>query len=106
MLSKEEIEGFGVNALDNLDIKMDCVIVAVAHDAFKKMKLEDLARIMNDKSVLVDVRDVFDGEKAEEMGIWYKGLRGFMFEILDESIDILMIRGPAQCSESYDLFWA
>ena len=37
LLSKEEIEGFGVNALDNLDvkIKMDGVIVAVAHDEFK-----------------------------------------------------------------------
>ncbi|MGB3459318.1 MAG: UDP binding domain-containing protein [Halobacteriota archaeon] len=36
LLSKEEIEGFGVKALDNLDveIKMDGVIVAVAHDEF------------------------------------------------------------------------
>ena len=36
LLSKEEIEGFGVNALDNLDVKlkMDGVIVAVAHDEF------------------------------------------------------------------------
>ena len=38
LLSKEEIEGFGVNALDNLDVKlkMDGVIVAVAHDEFKR----------------------------------------------------------------------
>ena len=37
LLSKEEIEGFGVKALDNLDVKlkMDGVIVAVAHDEFK-----------------------------------------------------------------------
>ena len=36
LLSKEEIEGFGVKALDNLDVKlkMDGVIVAVAHDEF------------------------------------------------------------------------
>jgi UDP-N-acetyl-D-mannosaminuronate dehydrogenase len=34
-LSKEEIEGFGVKALDSLNVKMDCVIVAVAHDEFK-----------------------------------------------------------------------
>ncbi|NOR77013.1 MAG: hypothetical protein GQ523_00960 [Methanophagales archaeon] len=34
LLSKEEIEGFGVKALDNLDVKIDCVIVAVAHDEF------------------------------------------------------------------------
>jgi len=38
LLSKEEIKGFGVKALDILDvkIKMDGVIVAVAHDEFKK----------------------------------------------------------------------
>ena len=38
LLSKEEIENFGVNALDNLDVKvkMDGVIVAVAHDEFKR----------------------------------------------------------------------
>jgi len=35
LLSKEEIKGFGVKALDNLDVKIDCVIVAVAHDEFK-----------------------------------------------------------------------
>ena len=36
LLSKEEIEGFGVTALDNLyvKLKMDGVIVAVAHDEF------------------------------------------------------------------------
>ena len=34
LLSKEEISGFGVNAFDNRDMKMDCVIVAVAHDEF------------------------------------------------------------------------
>jgi len=35
LLSREEIEGFDVKALDNLDMKIDCVIVAVAHDEFK-----------------------------------------------------------------------
>ena len=35
LLSKEEIEAFGVNALDDFNVIMDCVIVAVAHDEFK-----------------------------------------------------------------------
>ncbi len=57
LLSKEEIEGFGVNALDILDveIKMDGVIVAVAHDEFGMMKLEDLIGKMNSKPVLSDL---------------------------------------------------
>jgi len=66
LLSKEEIEGFGVKALDNLDVKIDCVIVAVAHDEFKKMGLEDIGKFMNDKPIIVDVRGMFDGE-AEKL---------------------------------------
>ena len=68
LLSKEEIEGFGVNALDNLDVKlkMDGVIVAVAHDEFKKMKLGDIKKFMNDKPVMIDVRGMFEGEEGKE----------------------------------------
>jgi len=74
LLSKEGIEAFGVKALDNLDVKVDCVIVAVAHDEFKKMKLEDLTGMMNDKPVLIDVRGMFDGEEAKKKGFYYKNL--------------------------------
>ena len=76
LLSKEEIEGFGVNALDNLDvkIKMDGVIVAVAHDEFKKMGLEDIGKFMNDKPIIVDVRGLFDGEEAKKKGFYYRRL--------------------------------
>ena len=35
LLSKEEIEAFGVKALNDFNVIMDCVIVAVAHDEFK-----------------------------------------------------------------------
>ncbi|NAS89373.1 hypothetical protein C4E24_06515 [ANME-1 cluster archaeon AG-394-G21] len=48
LLSREEIERFGVKVLDKLDVKVDCVIVTVAHNEFKKMTLEDLARIDNE----------------------------------------------------------
>jgi UDPglucose 6-dehydrogenase/UDP-N-acetyl-D-galactosamine dehydrogenase len=74
LLSREEIEKFGIRALDNLDVKMDCVIVAVAHNEFKKMKLEDVKKFMNDKPVLIDVRGMFDGEEAKRKGLYYKTL--------------------------------
>jgi len=66
LLSKEEIDGFGVKALDNLDvqIKMDGVILAVAHDEFKMMKLENVKKFMNDKPIIVDVRGMFKEEDA------------------------------------------
>jgi UDPglucose 6-dehydrogenase/UDP-N-acetyl-D-galactosamine dehydrogenase len=76
LLSREEIDGFGVNALDNLDVKlkMDGVIVAVGHEEFKKMKLEDVKKFMNDAPVLIDVRGRFNEEKAKNKGFYYKTL--------------------------------
>jgi UDPglucose 6-dehydrogenase/UDP-N-acetyl-D-galactosamine dehydrogenase len=78
LLRREEIEQFGVKALNELNVKnekMDCVIVAVAHDEFKKMKLDDIKKFMNDKPVLIDVRGMFDGEgAAKEEGFYYKRL--------------------------------
>ncbi len=76
LLSKEELKGFGVNALDKLDvkIKMDGVIVAVAHDEFKKMGFEDIGKFMNDAPVLIDVRGTFNEEKANNKGFYYRGL--------------------------------
>ena len=72
LLSGEEIEAFGVKALDDLNIKVDCVIVAVAHAAFKKMTLEDVKEFMNDAPVLVDVRGMFDAEEAKKKGFCYR----------------------------------
>ena len=74
LLSREEIERFGIKALGNLDVKVDGVIVAVAHDEFKKMKLGEIKKFMNAKPVLIDVRGMFDGEAAKGKGFYYRGL--------------------------------
>ena len=86
LLSKEEIERFGVKALDfsfstgflfskkKKCVKADCVIVAVAHEEFKKIKLEDVSKFMNNKPIIVDVRGMFDKEEAKKKGFYYRGL--------------------------------
>nr|QNO57278.1 UDP-N-acetyl-D-mannosamine dehydrogenase [Methanosarcinales archaeon ANME-1 ERB7] len=74
LLTKEEIEGFGVKARDNLNAKVDCVITAVGHDEFRRRGLEDLIGRMNSKPVLIDVRGLFDGEETKRKGIYYKEL--------------------------------
>ncbi len=74
LLTKAEIEGFDVKALEELHMKMDGVVVTVAHDEFKKMTLEDIWKFLSDKPVLIDVRKIFDGEKALEEGFYYKTL--------------------------------
>ena len=82
LLSKEEIEDFGVKALDfsfstgflfskKKKCEVDCIIVAVAHDEFKQMELEDLKRMMKGIPVLIDVRGIFDGEEAKRKGFYY-----------------------------------
>ena len=71
LLSKEEIEAFGVKSSANLCVKVDCVIVAVAHDEFKKMKLDDIRKFMNDKPIIVDVCGMFDEEEAKRKGFYY-----------------------------------
>ena len=51
---------------------MDCVIVAVAHEGFKKIKLKDMKELMNNAPVLIDVRGMFDEEAAKRKGFYYK----------------------------------
>ena len=86
LLSKEEIENFGVKTLDfsfstgflfskkKKCVKVDCVVVAVVHDEFKGIGLEDVSKFMNNKPIIVDVRGMFDGEKAGKKGFYYKTL--------------------------------
>ena len=74
LLSKEEIGGFGVKALDNLDMKVDGVVVTAAHDEFKKMNLNEIKKFMNDKPVIVDARGMFDEGEAKEKGFYYESL--------------------------------
>ncbi|NQE05596.1 hypothetical protein C5S32_06965 [ANME-1 cluster archaeon GoMg1] len=63
-----------MKALDELEVKVDCVIVAGAHDEFKRMKLENMKKFMNDKPIIVDVRGMFNGEEAKRKGFYYKTL--------------------------------
>jgi len=41
---------------------------------FKEIKLEDVKKFMNDKSVLIDVRGIFEGEESKEKGFYYRRL--------------------------------
>ncbi len=73
---EQEFNEFGIKIASSLqDIPgMDCVILAVGHDAFKKITLSKLKSIMNDKPVLIDVRGFFDDKEATEKGIYYRTL--------------------------------
>ena len=75
LLSKEEIVRFGVKSVNRLEsVKMDCVVVAVAHDEFKKINLKDMKELMNNAPVLIDVRGMFNEEEAKRKGFYYRRL--------------------------------
>jgi len=74
LLSKEETEAFGVKSSNELNMKVDCIIIAVAHEEFKRMKLDDVKKFMNSKPVLIDVRGMFKEEDARKKGFYYRGL--------------------------------
>ncbi|MFC2059682.1 nucleotide sugar dehydrogenase [Chloroflexota bacterium] len=67
---------FGIQVVSNLEevTKIDGVILAVAHKAFKKVTVDKLKDIMNDKPILIDVRGFFDSQEAVEKGLYYRTL--------------------------------
>jgi UDP-N-acetyl-D-glucosamine/UDP-N-acetyl-D-galactosamine dehydrogenase len=74
LLPGEVIVRFGAKPLPKLDKKMDAVIIAVAHSAFRKMSVHEIRSLMKDDPVLIDVRGMIDREKAKEMGMYYRKL--------------------------------
>jgi len=72
LLTKDEVKELEVMPLDeSVNIKFDCIIVATAHDEFKKMKLDNILKIVNEKPVLIDVKEIFSKEEAEKKGFYY-----------------------------------
>lgn len=71
LLTDEEIENFGAKLSDLKDMRADCIIMTVAHDDFKELSIEDMKGISEDKSVLVDVRGIFDKEECVKAGMQY-----------------------------------
>jgi UDPglucose 6-dehydrogenase/UDP-N-acetyl-D-galactosamine dehydrogenase len=74
LLSAEEVADFGVKVVHNLgDVKVDCVVITVAHDAFKKIGLDKIKAFMEERPILIDVRGLFKRE-AEKSDLVYRCL--------------------------------
>ena len=81
MLDHAEAEReYDITILKKLEqpIKFDGIILAVAHEAFKEngagIDLDRLARLMEPRPVLIDVKRCLDGVEAEEKGFYYRTL--------------------------------
>ena len=73
---EQDFSWLGIKALSSLKNAsgIDCVVLSVGHDAFKKIALTELKGIMNDKPALIDIRGFYDSQEAKEKGIYYKSL--------------------------------
>ena len=76
---------YGIELKEAKDIKdVDVVILAVPHEEYKELSLEEIGTFYNDnyahingnkdtddKKVFVDVKGMFDRDEAEKMGYLY-----------------------------------
>ena len=53
---------------------IDCIILTVVHDIFKKITLADMKSIMSSNPILIDIRGFFNPATAESKGICYRSL--------------------------------
>jgi UDPglucose 6-dehydrogenase/UDP-N-acetyl-D-galactosamine dehydrogenase len=74
LLSRREVEAFGVRALDEMEGKFDCVIAAVAHEQFRKMTVQDLSTYLNGRSVLIDLKGLFHENDPDMPKVYYRRL--------------------------------
>jgi nucleotide sugar dehydrogenase len=52
----------------------DCLVVAVAHDRFRRLNLQRIQILMRQPAAIVDMGQVVDPVKAERVGFVYRGL--------------------------------
>ncbi len=74
--SKDAMKEYGVHLTAIEDVKdADCVIVAVAHNEFKKMTIKDVDKLFkavdNREKVLIDVKGLFNKKEVDNLGYNY-----------------------------------
>ncbi|WP_128693294.1 nucleotide sugar dehydrogenase [Methanoculleus taiwanensis] len=74
LLSTSEMATFDLTPLEKIDVTADAVVVAVAHDQFRDLSLDQIGDIMNSSRVLVDVRGAFADRNPAADGFYYKRL--------------------------------
>ncbi len=74
--SEDALKEYNINLTKLEDIKdVDCVIIAVAHDEFRKLSLKEIDCLFrtdnNDNKVLVDVKGIFDKNEVSKLNYKY-----------------------------------
>lgn len=75
---RDAMHEYGVTLIKMEDVKdADCVIVAVAHNEFKAMKLDDIKKLFKDsddaEKVLIDVKGLYKVDELKNSGMkWWR----------------------------------
>lgn len=67
---------YGIDLVDISEVKdVDCIVLAVAHDIFKKLTLEEIDEMFGDfnnkEKVIIDVKSILNKSKVKEKGYSY-----------------------------------
>lgn len=74
----EALKEYGIRLMPLKEARdADCVIVAVAHDEFKRLEIGDIKKLYKEsedkKKVLLDVKGIYDVKSLEESGLsWWR----------------------------------
>ncbi len=73
---EEALREYGVELVDLKDVSdADCVIIAVAHDEFKEISLDDIktmySRGADNEKVLIDVKGIYNISQLKQSGLRY-----------------------------------
>ena len=67
------VKEFSKKSTEQVLKRTDCLILMVAHDAYKKINLRQVGKIMRNK-IIIDGRNFFDKEQAQKQGFIYLGV--------------------------------
>ena len=54
--------------------KVDVVVIAVAHDKYKKLKASQIQARLNDSKIVIDIKNIMNKEDFRELGMDYWNL--------------------------------
>jgi len=76
LFSHKELLSLGYDSETSLSSTVegaDCLVIAVAHDRFRRLNLNRLQMLMKQPAALVDMGQIVDPVKAEKAGFIFRG---------------------------------
>lgn len=68
--SEEVQKEYGFSLVEAPNKKYDAIIIAVAHEAYKKLDADFFKSISNDKAILVDLKNIYSKEITKDFIVW------------------------------------